>query len=252
MQLVWRFDVAMTMVATVGRILAAWILWRAVFAGNTLVGGFSFHAMLSYYLVASFLASLDMSRQISGEVSALIKNGGFSKHMVTPVNPFGFFGYMIAGEAAFHLGFSLLAAALCALLFRIDITLSPDIAHLLLGGCTALVGLVFMAGYHYCIGILAFRFVDINFFLHVQESLIAFATGTLVPLSLLPGGVARALRFLPFPHVAFTPAMLLTGQMGVGEGLQGLLILLVWTAAVLCIGQWGYRRLRLRFEGVGI
>ena len=32
MQIVWRFDVAMTMLATVVRILTAWVLWGAIFA----------------------------------------------------------------------------------------------------------------------------------------------------------------------------------------------------------------------------
>jgi len=252
MQIVWRFDVAMTMVATIGRIVAAWILWSAAFSGKELVGGFTFEAMLSYYIIGSFLASLDMSNQISSEVSYLIKDGGFSKHMVTPMNPFGFFGYMIAGESAFHFAFSLIAAAVCAVLFRIKIVITPDITGLLLGGGMAFLGLLFMVGYHYLIGILAFKFLDIGFFLHVQGSIISFATGALVPLSLLSGTVVGVLRFLPFTHVVFTPAMLLTGQISVDEGLFGAGVLLVWVAVIVFMGQTTYRRLRVRYEGVGI
>ena len=252
MQIVWRFDVAMTMVATIGRIVAAWILWNAIFTGKETISGFTFEAMLSYYIIGSFLASLDMSNQISGEVSYLIKDGGFSKHMVTPMNPFGFFGYMIAGESAFHLAFSFVAAAVCAALFQIRITITPDIIRLLISGGMILIGLFFMAGYHYLIGILAFKFVDIGFFLHVQGSIIAFATGSLVPLSLLPETVVDILRFLPFTHVVFTPTMLLTGQIGIGEGFFGFVVLTVWATAIVLIGQTTYRKLRVRYEGVGI
>ena len=252
MQIVWRFDTAMAMVATIGRIVAAWILWSTVFADKELVGGFTFEGMLSYYIIGSFLASLDMSNQISGEISYLIKNGGFSKHMVIPMNPFGFFGYMIAGESAFRLGFCLISAAVCALLFQINIIIIPDIARLLIAGGIVLLGLLFMAGYHYFIGILAFKFVDIEFFLHVQGNIIAFATGALVPLSLLPNAVVDILRFLPFTHVLYTPAMLLTGQISVSEGLFGLVVLLAWVSVILYVGQTAYRKLRVRYEGVGI
>ena len=252
MQIVWRFDVAMTMVATTGRIAAAWILWRAVFTGREMVNGFTFEAMLSYYIIGSFLASLDMSNQISGEVSHLIKDGGFSKHMVTPINPFGFFGYMIAGECVFHLAFSFAAATVCAILFQIKIIITPDTIQLLLAGIMVLLGLFFMAGYHYLIGILAFKFVDIGFFLHVQGSIIAFATGALVPLSLLPKTAVQILRFLPFTHVIFTPAMLITGQVGIGEGVFGFAVLTGWAAAIMFVGQTTYKRLRVRYEGVGI
>ena len=252
MQIVWRFDVAMTMVATIGRIIAAWILWSVIFTDQEVVSGFTFQSMLSYYVVSSFLASLDMSNQISGEMSYLIKDGGFSKHMVTPMNPFGFFSHMIAGEAVFHLGFSLIAAAFCAIVFQISIVLSPDIVRIILGCVLTVTGLLFMAGYQYVIGVLAFKFIDISFFLHVQGSIIAFATGALVPLSLLPSTVVLILQYLPFTHVVYTPAMVFTGQISISEGLYGLCILLLWTVVIISLGQLAYTKLRTRYEGVGI
>lgn len=252
MQLTWRFDVAATIVATIARILAAFIIWRAVFGSRALVGGFTFEAMLSYYIVASFLSALDFSRELSGGVSELIRAGRFSGYMTVPTNPFGYCGAMSAGESAFHLGFSLLAAALCALLFGINITLTPDAAVIALGAVMSLLGLLFMAAYQYFIGILTFKFLEINFFLYIQANIMAFAVGSMLPLSLLPGGVQNILRFLPFTHVIFTPAMLLTGQLGWDEGLFGLAVLSVWTVLMLLIGQRTYHRLRKKYDGVGI
>ena len=109
-----------------------------------------------------------------------------------------------------------------------------------------------MAGYHYLIGILAFKFGDIGFFLHVQGSIIAFATGSMIPLSLLPDAVVGILRFLPFAHVIFTPAMLLTGQISVGDGLLGLSVLVAWALIIVIVGQLVYKKLRIKYEGVGI
>jgi ABC-2 type transport system permease protein len=251
-QLVWRFDVAATLAATVARILAATIVWSAVFGDRARVGGFTLDAMLSYYIVVSFLSALDFSHQLSGGVSELILTGRFSGHMTAPMNPFGYFGARAAGESAFHLGFGLLAAALCALGFGIAVTLTPDLARIALGGVMSLLGLLFMAAYHYFIGILTFKFLDINFFLHVQASIIAFAVGSMVPLSLLPGGVLLVLRLLPFSHVVYTPAMLLTGQADLNEGLFGLAVLSVWTLLMLFTGQRTYHRLRKKYDGVGI
>lgn len=252
MQLTWRFDVAATMAATVARVLAAFIVWRAVFGGRSQVGGFTFEAMLSYYIVGSFLSALDFSRKISADVSQLIRAGQFSGRMVTPMNPFGHFGFMTAGETAFHLGFSLLAAALCALLFGIRLTLAPDPALLVLAAFMTLLGLLFMAAYHYFMGILAFKFIEIDFFLYVQSNILAFAVGAMIPLSLLPEKVLLVLRFLPFTHVVYTPAMLLTGQLSFGEGLSGLAVLSVWTLLMLLLGQRTYHRLRKKYDGVGI
>ena len=162
MQIVWRFDLVMTMVATAGRILAAWILWQAIFTQNTLIRGFSLSAMLSYYIVSSILSSIDFSHHISGEVSELIRNGRFSGHMVTPMNPLGFFSSMTAGVSAFHLGFSLLTALLCAYVFHINIAITKDIIQIFLAMMIILTGLAFMACYHYFIGILTFKFMEMG------------------------------------------------------------------------------------------
>lgn len=251
MQIVWRFDVAMTMVATMGRILAAWILWRAIFSGKEYVSGFTFQAMLSYYIVSSFLASLDMSSQISGEVSYLIRGGGFSKHMVTPINPFGFFSFMVAGESAFHLGFSCAAAVLCALLFRINIIFTSDSMQILAAIVMVLLGLLCMMCFHYLLGMLAFQFLSVSSFLFAANNLTAFLTGALVPLALLPDWMIGVMRMFPFYYVTYLPAMLLTGHGG-GEALTGVITLACWTAGLLALSQLTYHKLRVRYDGVGI
>ena len=252
MQIVWRFDVAMTVLATVSRILAAWILWQAVFNKRMFIGNFTFESMLSYYVLASVLGSVDFSHQISGEISYLIRNGRFSGHMVTPVNPLFFFGSMTAGESAFHLGFSIISALACSVVFRINIIIATGTARILLAAVLIPAGLAFMACYHYLIGILTFKFLEIDFFLHIQSSIIAFVTGALVPLSLLPQPVLNVFRFLPFTHVIYTPAMLLSGQLDPADGLCGLGVIAAWTFIMLAITQFAYNVLRVRYDGVGI
>lgn len=252
MQIVWRFDAVMTMSATFCRILAAWILWQAIFSANTQIKGFSFAAMLSYYIISSILSSIDFSHQISGEVSELIQNGAFSGHMVTPMNPLFFFSSMTAGESVFHLGFSLLAAAVCAFLFNMNLIITQDALNIILAAGIILTGLAFMACYHYTIGVLTFKFIDIDFFMYVQGNIIAFVTGALVPLSLLPDSALFVLRFLPFTHVVYTPAMLLCGQINAEEGLFGLALISLWTVIMFSAAQYAYNRLRVKYDGVGI
>jgi len=252
MQIVWRFDVAMTMVATFAHILTMWILWQAIFEGKEHIGGFTFGTMLSYYIVCSILRSIDFSNQISGEVSELIRGGGFSGHMVTPMNPMGFFISMVAGESAFHLFFSIISAILCVAIFRLNITLTSDITRILLAVAMILLGLTFMAGFRYFLGVLTFKFLEINFVLYLQMSMVAFATGAFVPLSLLPNAALTVFQFLPFSHVVYTPAMLLTGQIASIKGLFGLTVLFVWTAIITTIGQLTYNRLRKKYDGVRI
>jgi len=252
MQIVWRFDVAMTMVAIFGRITAGWIIWTVIFTGKESAGGFTLHTMLTYYLICSLLSSIDFSNQISGELNYLIRDGKFSGHMVTPMNPLPYFCSLVAGESAFHLGFGLLITFICAAVFHINVTLTANPALILIALAMIIMGLTFLACFQYILGILTFHYLDINFLLHVQESVVAFVTGSMVPLSLLPRAALRVLRLLPFPHVIYTPATLLTGQAGAGEGLFGLIVLGVWTVVTPLFANRLYHRLRARYDGVGI
>lgn len=251
MQIVWRFDVLMTMAATIGRILAAWIVWRAVFQSREFVNQFTLQSMLSYYIVSSFIASLDMSPQVSGEVSELIRAGRFSGHMVTPMNPLGFFGSMVAGESAFHLGFGMAAALLCSALFGIGITFTPDPVQIALAVIMAALGLVFMVCFHYFLGILTFKLLNIQAIMHVSNHIISFATGALVPLALLPGALLQVMKYLPFYYVNYLPCALLTGMAG-SEAYTGVYVLAGWTVGFLVLISLSYKTLRMKYDGVGI
>ncbi|MDE6054161.1 MAG: ABC transporter permease, partial [Lachnospiraceae bacterium] len=67
-QLAWRADVIFNMIFTISKILFAYLLWGIIFQGKEMVGAFTFHGMLSYYIVSSFLSQLEMSDGISREI----------------------------------------------------------------------------------------------------------------------------------------------------------------------------------------
>ncbi|MGF7144196.1 ABC-2 type transport system permease protein [Anaerotaenia torta] len=251
-QLVYRFDVAMTALATIGRILFAFILWSTIFAERETVGGFTYQEMLSYYLISSFLASLEMSAGVSGEVSGRIRGGTFSKYMVIPSNPLYYFMAQNFGAVGYYAIFSGIAAMLSLAVFRITPGITSEWPVILCAMAMIPLGLIFMVVYQFFIGILAFKFQDTGFFLHIQGALLSFATGTIVPLSLLPDPVFWALRFLPFTYVSYTPTMLLTGKMGLQEGVAGLTAIMIWVAVMVLLVHITYRRLRIKYDGVGI
>jgi ABC-type uncharacterized transport system permease subunit len=69
---------------------------------------------------------------------------------------------------------------------------------------------------------------------------------------LLPETAVAVLRFLPFTHVVYTPAMLLCGQSSAAEGLFGLAVIAAWTAFMPIAAQFAYNHLRVKYDGVGI
>jgi ABC-2 type transport system permease protein len=250
-QIVYRFDVIMTCTETIGRVLFAWLIWGAVFAGRDEVGGFVFQSMLMYYIVSSFIGTLEIGFGVSGEIAHEIRNGTFSKFMVIPVNPLLYWLAQNLGVVSFLAMFVLPVSVVCGFLFGAGGFVGQSGA-VILGIIMIPLGLTFMVTYHFFIGILAFKFQDISMFRYIQGSIILFAQGGMIPLSLLPETVLNLLRLIPFPHVVFTPAMLIIGKMDLNEGLFSLGVLVSWLVGMIVLSQTMYKRLRIKYDGVGI
>lgn len=250
-QLVWRADIIFNMIFTVGRILFAYLLWGAVFEGKEQIAGFTFHGMLSYYIINSFLTQLEMSSGISGELSARIRNGTFSKYLVIPVSVEGYFTAMEVGIVAFYLVFDFLAAVIWIFLFGIEFVFVREISMILCAVILILLGLFFMVQLNFFLGILTFQYEEISTFLMIKDNLLALVTGSIIPLVLLPERVVEWMRLLPFYYVTYLPSMLLTGS-NRHEAITGIIIMIVWCIVMQFMIKIYWNRYIRKYDGVGI
>ena len=111
-QLIWRSDTLVDVILAVAKILFAWILWSILFEGKEQIAGLGFQAMISYYIISSYLFQLEKSAEISRQMTGMLRNGTFSKYMVIPVQTQGYFVAMEAGKIAFSAGIGFLATFL--------------------------------------------------------------------------------------------------------------------------------------------
>ncbi len=250
-QLAWRADVFFNMLFTVTRILFAYLLWGVIFEGKSVVSGFTFHGMLSYYIVSSFLTQLEMSEGIGSEIFQRIRNGTFSKYMVIPVNIQGYFAAMEAGIVLFYLAFDFLAAFVWIWIFRIEFVFATDPGAIACGAVMAVLGLIFMVQLNYYLGILALKYEGIGTLLMIKNNLITLVTGSMVPLILFPEKVLGCMKLLPFYYVTYLPAMLFTGRC-VEEAGKGLLILALWCGVIQLLIHVTWKKYSRKFDGVGI
>jgi len=250
-QLVWRADAIFNMLFTVTKIIFAWVLWGIIYQDNEMVGGFTFQTMLSYYIISSFLAQMEMSSGISGEVSYRIRNGTFSKYMVIPVNIEGYLIAQETGVVAFYGIFNFLAAVLWTVLFRVNLVLTANVLIIACAAVMIVLGLLFMVQLNYFLGLLALKYEDVGTFLMIKNNLMAVVTGGIIPLALLPEVVIRIMRFFPFYYVTYLPSMLLIGRCET-EAVKGVVILLVWCLVMELVNRRTYETYRYKFDGVGI
>lgn len=142
-QLIWRSDTVVDVILSVVKILFAWILWGILFEGKAQIAGLEFQAMISYYIISSYLFQMEKSAEISQQMTEMLRNGTFSKYMVIPVQTQGYFVAMEAGKIAFSSCIGFLATCLWFCLFRIPIVHTPDAKILLCGIIMIVLGLLY-------------------------------------------------------------------------------------------------------------
>lgn len=250
-QLAWRADVIFNMLFTISKILFAYLLWGIIFQQKDVISGFTFHGMISYYIISSFLAQLEMSDGISGEIFWRIRNGTFTNYIVLPMNTEGYFIAMEIGVVLFYLAFDFLAAVIWIFLFRIQFVFTQNLCMVVCAVIMVLLGLLFMVQFNYYLGILTLKYQEINTFLMIKNNLISLITGTIVPLALFPETVVKLMRYLPFYYVTYLPSMLLNGQCQ-EEALPGLFILAGWCVVIQIVISVTWERYRKKYDGVGI
>lgn len=250
-QLAWRWDVIFHMLFTVTKILFAYLLWGIIFEKQNMVAGFTFHGMLSYYIISSFLSQLEMSRAISEDMALRIRSGKFSNFMVLPVNIEGYFTAMEAGVVLFYLFFDLGAAGIWVFIFRIRFVFTNSIFHIACALIMVLLGLFFMVQLNYYLGILTFKYEEISTFLMIKNNLMELVTGSIVPLALFPERVLGWMKILPFYYVTYLPSMLLTGRCE-EEAVRGIIILVCWCVFLQILIAVTWKKYRKKYDGVGI
>lgn len=250
-QLVWRADTIFNMIFTVCKIIFAYLLWGIIFEGKETVSGFTFHSMLSYYIISSFLSQIEMSDGVSGEISERIRNGTFSKYMVIPVNIEKYFLAMETGIVTFYLAFDFLAAAIWIFIFRIQFVFTTNTIMILFALSMILLGLLFMVQLNYFLGILTLKYQEISTFLMIKNNLVELITGSIIPLILLPDPIIAFMKVFPFYYVTYLPSMLLIGRCK-EEAVIGVLIMVGWCIFMKIINKVTYEKYRLKFDGVGI
>lgn len=250
-QLAWRADVIFNMIFTITKILFAYLLWGLVFREKEMVGQFTFHGMLSYYIISSFLSQLEMSGGISDEVNVRIHNGTFPKYMVIPIGIEKYFIAMELGIVLFYISFNFIAAIVWIFVFRIQFVFSSNLFMIACAVVMLILGLLFMVELNYFLGLLTLKYQGIGTFLMIKNNLMALITGSIVPLALFPDIIVSFMKILPFYYVTYLPTMLLTG-MYEEEAVAGIIIMVCWCLVMQLLINIVWKKYIRKYDGVGI
>ncbi len=250
-QLIWRTDAFFSIISVSARMLFAYLLWGIIFEGKDDIAGFSYNMMISYYVLNSFISSMEMSSQISYEMDDKIRNGSFSKYMVIPVKIQSYFLCQTIGKMLFYFIFTCIASFVWIFIFKLDFVFTKNIFTIVSAVSILLSGWYFMHQFHYFLGLLTFKFKNIFIFLMIKDNLFALISGSVIPLILLPDAFLSVFRFFPFYYISYLPAMLFLGR-NTEEIPFAFIIMFVWILFFAFLNPATYTYYRTKFEGAGI
>jgi ABC-2 type transport system permease protein len=224
------------------------LLWQAVFLGAetaTIGRGentYNFREMIAYLLLVHISRMFTSMPGLATGIARDIREGTLKKYLLQPLD---MIGYLVSYRAAHKAAYIATSALPYAVLFYLcrgffdgfpdPLTLAGYVASLLLG---FLIGFFFEA----TVGMIGFWFLDVTSFLYVINTLNFFVSGHMFPLDLLPPGLARALKMLPFHYLAYFPATVFLGKVQGAELAQGLLVEVAWAVALIVMARVLFRR----------
>jgi ABC-2 type transport system permease protein len=224
------------------------LLWQAVFLGadNPEIGRggntYNFREMIAYLLLVHVSRMFSSMPGLATGIARDIREGTLKKYLLQPLD---MIGYLVSYRTAHKAAYIATSALPYALLFYLcrgffdgfpdPLTFAGYVASLLLG---FLIGFFFEAA----VGMIGFWFLEVTSFLYVINTLNFFVSGHMFPLDLLPPGLARALKMLPFHYLAYFPATVFLGKVRGAELAQGLLVELLWVVGLIVLARVLYRR----------
>jgi ABC-2 type transport system permease protein len=188
---------------------------------------------------------------LAGGIARDIRDGNLKKYLLQPIEMIPYLlSYRVAHKCAYiatsALPYALLFLA-CAHYFTLPsdpVTWAAYLAALLMG---FLVGFFFEAS----LGMLGFWFLQIGSFLYVVGTISFFVSGHMLPLDVLPPGLADVLQLLPFKYLAYFPAVVFQEKVR-GEALAWeLLTELAWAVGFILLARFLYRRGLRRYSAYG-
>jgi ABC-2 type transport system permease protein len=236
----------------VAEITIAYFLWRSIFAfeSSERIGGFSFPAMMSYYVLMPLVGRIVRGTDI-GTISPEIYDGSLTRYLVFPVPFFGYKYVSYLAQSAIAC-VQLIVVLLLVKGASLWVPLPAGWGTLAAGVVAALAGSFLYFAVTATIEMVAFWNDSVWSLLVMLRFCVVFLGGGLLPLSLFPGWAQACLHVLPFRLMLSFPVLMLMGRIGWSEYLAGLAGCLLWGLFFLGCARALWNRGSFVYAGVGI
>ncbi len=209
----------------------AYFIWAAVYrsGGGGTMSGFSMPQMV-VYIVLMFLTGTIIASDGAYVVGEEIRDGAIAMRLIKPVSYNATFlfqelGNKLPTEIAIAVP---MIAAVEIIRTVLGGAVQFNITCLLLYILSCVLAYLINFYFNICFGFIAFIIKYLWGANMMKNAVIGFLSGTVIPLSFLPGALEKVFLLLPFASLNYTPVMIYMGKYGGAELLYFLGLQAFW------------------------
>ena len=213
------------------QVLIMYYLWMAIFNSSISeeIKGFTSSEMV-IYIVISYITSQIINITIEGTVASEIRDGSVAVNLIRPISYKKRVFSESLGEVLLRCITIILPLWSGFLIYRFITVreLPPNIGTIVLFLISLLLGYMIMFLFNFIFGLSAFFVTYIWGFMICKGVILRFFSGELIPIVFFPDAVQKALQYLPFSAINYTPVMIYMGKFTKDQLISALFVQAIW------------------------
>jgi ABC-2 type transport system permease protein len=235
----YRAHIAMRMLVALLPLVSLLYLWRVMFSQMADIAGYDYRGIITYTVFARLLFDM-VSPTVSWQLYGEISTGDVAKYFSRPF-PFAvvWIAKAVGGKLVVLLVSTLL---LLAVAYYRDHFVFPAAATLAPTFLSVLLSFALFHAIYYNLALMAFWLTDVWALFFMMGNIIAFGSGALIPLSMMPERAQSLAASLPFVALVDIPMSIFMERRTGSAVWEGLAVQTGWLALFSVLAAVIFRR----------
>ncbi|MCA9835076.1 MAG: ABC-2 family transporter protein [Thermomicrobiales bacterium] len=221
-------------------------LWKAAFNEKQMIQGFTWDDMRTYVVLAYGINAL-IGWRISSNMMQTIRTGEILRDLTRPLNYCGSQLSIATGWAIVEGIISLILTIIVGMVF-IGIQTPASVSAGLLFVLAVVLGFFTKALIVFSVSLLTFWTLNGVGISWSREAVINILSGTIIPLTMLPGWLQAVANVAPMRGIVNTPILLYLGKVEGWEAAKLLGLSAAWLVAMIFFANWAWQTAFNRVE----
>ena len=248
---VYRWNFLLRSLFSLIPLLGTVAVWKAVCESEQGLPGYSFSAMVFYFVGVLLVENLASPTEDEWRIAAEIREGQISAILTKPLD---YLAYRLTLFFAYRFLYSVVTLPVLGVVLWAFANHLEWPQHLMtwlwfsLAVCGSALIQFFIA---YALAMLAFWILEVSTLIFILYSFEYFLSGHVFPLDLLSPKMQEVLHWLPFPYELFFPVQILLERLDFKSMVEGFLIQLMWVCITFGLAKFLWMRGVRKYQAVG-